>query len=41
MNQYVEWSFEMPLKFKGGPSDPGTKILQKNLKNHPYPPKAF
>ena len=26
---------------KAGPSDIGTKILQKILKNHPYTPKAF
>ena len=26
--------------FKGGPSDPGTKILQKKKKN-PYTPKEF
>ena len=27
--------------FKGGPSDLGTKILQKYKKNHRYTPKAF
>ena len=27
--------------FKCGPSDLGTKILQKILKNHPDTPKAF
>ena len=27
--------------FKGGPSDLGTKVLQKYQKNHPYTPKAF
>ena len=28
-------------EFKGGPSDFGTKILQKCLKNHPYTPKVI
>ena len=32
------WLFK---DFKGGPSDLGTKILQKILKNHLYTPKAI
>ena len=32
---------DSPEKFKGGPSDLGTKILQKFFKNHLYTPKAF
>ena len=29
------------MHFKGGPSDLGTKILQKKLKGNPYTPNAF
>ena len=29
------------LGVKGGPSDLGTKILQKILKDHPYHPKSL
>ena len=28
-------------RLKGGPSDLGTKNLQKYYKNHPYTPTAF